>query len=185
MCAWSEVELWWLAACLLAVCMWLCLSCNVGIKTEVLGKPLDKEQQRSDWAARPLSESQLAYAAADVACLVSVFDALTSDELEEDLEQSGEESSEEDGKEIRKLHRGARGRVQRAEANLNGMVEAYAARGFKGLRMQRLAGFALLVSLPSNPHPFVAYGGYLKNATGRKILAQFVRQANRLPDNAI
>ncbi|PNW77632.1 hypothetical protein CHLRE_10g445151v5 [Chlamydomonas reinhardtii] len=106
-------------------------------------------------------------------------DTQTSDELEEDLEQSGEESSEEDGKEIRKLHRGARGRVQRAEANLNGMVEAYAARGFKGLRMQRLAGFALLVSLPSNPHPFVAYGGYLKNATGRKILAQFVRQHHR------
>ena len=77
---------------------------------------------------------------------------------------------------MRKLHRGARGRVQRAEANLNGMVEAYAARGVKGLRMKRLAGFALLVSLPSNPHPFVAYGGYLKNATGRKILAQFVRQ---------
>eukprot|EP00198_Chlamydomonas_reinhardtii_P003321 XP_001692657.1 Tcr1 transposon ORF1 [Chlamydomonas reinhardtii] len=113
-------------------------------------------------------------------------DTQTSDELEEDLEQSGEESSdvssEEDGKEMRKLHRGARGRVQRAEANLNGMVEAYAARGVKGLRMKRLAGFALLVSLPSNPHPFVAYGGYLKNATGRKILAQFVRQANALQE---
>ncbi|KAG2432790.1 hypothetical protein HXX76_008525 [Chlamydomonas incerta] len=42
----------------------------------VLGKPLDKEEQRSQWAARPLSESQLSYAAADVACLVSLFDAL-------------------------------------------------------------------------------------------------------------
>ncbi|KAG2448933.1 hypothetical protein HYH02_006281 [Chlamydomonas schloesseri] len=42
----------------------------------VLGKPLDKEEQRSDWAARPLSDSQVAYAAADVACLVSLFDSL-------------------------------------------------------------------------------------------------------------
>jgi hypothetical protein len=39
----------------------------------VLGRPLDKAQQCSDWGARPLTREQAAYAAADAACLVELF----------------------------------------------------------------------------------------------------------------
>ncbi|KAJ1650356.1 hypothetical protein IWQ61_008822 [Dispira simplex] len=38
-----------------------------------LGTYLDKEQQSSDWARRPLSKAQLRYAAADVVCLLNVL----------------------------------------------------------------------------------------------------------------
>ena len=41
-----------------------------------LGAPLDKAQQCSEWEARPLSGSQLAYAAADAVCLLHLLDAL-------------------------------------------------------------------------------------------------------------
>lgn len=42
----------------------------------LLGAPLDKAQQRSDWEARPLAGAQRAYAAADAAVLVALFDEL-------------------------------------------------------------------------------------------------------------
>ncbi len=42
----------------------------------VLRAELDKAQQTSDWAARPLSPAQAAYAAADAAVLCALFDAL-------------------------------------------------------------------------------------------------------------
>lgn len=41
---------------------------------QVLGLPLDKQQQRSDWSARPLSEKQRRYAAADAHVLVCILD---------------------------------------------------------------------------------------------------------------
>ncbi len=44
----------------------------------VLGAPLDKSQQTSDWGARPLSAAQVAYAAADVVVLVEITHALLS-----------------------------------------------------------------------------------------------------------
>ncbi|KAL6755454.1 ribonuclease H-like domain-containing protein [Haematococcus lacustris] len=43
---------------------------------EVLGRPLDKSMQCSDWAARPLTQAQLQYAATDAACLLALHDAL-------------------------------------------------------------------------------------------------------------
>lgn len=43
---------------------------------DVLGRPLDKAQQRSSWAERPLSPEQLLYAATDASCLVALFDEL-------------------------------------------------------------------------------------------------------------
>ncbi|XP_040081584.1 exonuclease mut-7 homolog [Oryx dammah] len=43
---------------------------------QVLGKPLDKTQQLSNWDRRPLGEGQLVYAAADAYCLLEVFWAL-------------------------------------------------------------------------------------------------------------
>ena len=42
----------------------------------VTGRGLDKSQQCSAWGSRPLSGRQVAYAAADAACLVDVFDRL-------------------------------------------------------------------------------------------------------------
>ncbi|XP_044782511.1 exonuclease mut-7 homolog isoform X4 [Bubalus bubalis] len=43
---------------------------------QVLGKPLDKTQQLSNWDRRPLGERQLVYAAADAYCLLEVYWAL-------------------------------------------------------------------------------------------------------------
>ncbi|XP_059957728.1 exonuclease mut-7 homolog isoform X2 [Mesoplodon densirostris] len=43
---------------------------------QVLGKPLDKMQQLSNWDRRPLDEGQLVYAAADAYCLLEVYWAL-------------------------------------------------------------------------------------------------------------
>ncbi|XP_047625027.1 exonuclease mut-7 homolog isoform X5 [Phacochoerus africanus] len=43
---------------------------------QVLGKPLDKTQQLSNWDRRPLGEKQLVYAAADAYCLLEVYWAL-------------------------------------------------------------------------------------------------------------
>nr|CAI9707158.1 unnamed protein product [Rangifer tarandus platyrhynchus] len=40
---------------------------------QVLGKPLDKMQQLSNWDRRPLGEEQLVYAAADAYCLLEVY----------------------------------------------------------------------------------------------------------------
>ncbi|XP_069097516.1 exonuclease mut-7 homolog isoform X2 [Pleurodeles waltl] len=45
----------------------------------VLGKPLDKTQQLSDWEKRPLREEQILYAACDAYCLLDVYGALCSD----------------------------------------------------------------------------------------------------------
>lgn len=44
----------------------------------VLGKPLDKTCQISNWKRRPLTESQTAYAALDVLCLIDIYDRLQS-----------------------------------------------------------------------------------------------------------
>lgn len=43
-----------------------------------LGKPLDKAQQASDWAARPLTEEQLVYAANDAHVLTALYDKLAA-----------------------------------------------------------------------------------------------------------
>lgn len=43
---------------------------------QVLGRPLDKAQQLSNWDRRPLAEGQLLYAAADAYCLLEVYWAL-------------------------------------------------------------------------------------------------------------
>jgi len=39
-----------------------------------LGQPVDKEEQCSDWTRRPLTPSQLAYAAVDAEILVRLYD---------------------------------------------------------------------------------------------------------------
>ena len=46
------------------------------LTARVLGAPLCKLQQKSDWQQRPLSEAQRRYAAADAAVLVLLFDQL-------------------------------------------------------------------------------------------------------------
>ncbi|XP_038637844.1 exonuclease mut-7 homolog isoform X2 [Scyliorhinus canicula] len=45
----------------------------------VLGKPLDKTEQLSNWEKRPLRLQQIIYAAADAYCLLDVYDALQQD----------------------------------------------------------------------------------------------------------
>lgn len=45
---------------------------------EVLGLEISKDETRTDWMARPLSPAQLAYAAADVAHLVPLYERLAA-----------------------------------------------------------------------------------------------------------
>jgi uncharacterized protein with PIN domain len=55
---------------------------DVGLSALVaarLGAPLDKGQQLSDWAARPLSPAQRAYAASDASCLLALLDNLIAE----------------------------------------------------------------------------------------------------------
>ena len=42
------------------------------VAMELLGKKLDKSNQRSDWQRRPLSDSQIVYAATDAAVLLPI-----------------------------------------------------------------------------------------------------------------
>lgn len=46
------------------------------LSNALLGKPLDKTEQTSAWDVRPLSSSQLDYAAKDAAVLTALFDAV-------------------------------------------------------------------------------------------------------------
>ncbi|KAK9833570.1 hypothetical protein WJX81_006966 [Elliptochloris bilobata] len=48
------------------------------ISERVLGRPLNKAMQTSDWEARPLSPAQVAYAALDAHALVRIYDALAA-----------------------------------------------------------------------------------------------------------
>lgn len=55
------------------------LSSKIGLNTlvsKVLGKSLDKEEQISDWGARPLTDSQIQYAVSDVSCLIDIYDSI-------------------------------------------------------------------------------------------------------------
>ncbi|XP_037548574.1 exonuclease mut-7 homolog [Nematolebias whitei] len=45
---------------------------------QVLGRPLDKTEQMSNWEKRPLRISQIRYAAADAYCLLDVYSVLSS-----------------------------------------------------------------------------------------------------------
>ncbi|KAG8194560.1 hypothetical protein JTE90_013304 [Oedothorax gibbosus] len=51
----------------------------------VLGKPLNKEERLCDWEKRPLSETQLEYAALDAYCLLQIYDKLKEMSLEHDM----------------------------------------------------------------------------------------------------
>ncbi|XP_071430317.1 exonuclease mut-7 homolog isoform X2 [Pithys albifrons albifrons] len=61
----------------------------------VLGKPLDKREQLSNWEKRPLREEQILYAASDAYCLLEIYERLCKDpesfglssDLSESLEQ--------------------------------------------------------------------------------------------------
>ncbi|KAF7241086.1 hypothetical protein EYD10_12475 [Varanus komodoensis] len=46
---------------------------------DVLGKPLDKREQLSNWEKRPLREGQILYAASDAYCLLEVYTKLSED----------------------------------------------------------------------------------------------------------
>ncbi|KAG7670980.1 hypothetical protein Ndes2526A_g01232 [Nannochloris sp. 'desiccata'] len=42
----------------------------------ILGKAVDKSEQTSDWGSRPLTQDQIYYAAADVTCLVDIYNKI-------------------------------------------------------------------------------------------------------------
>jgi len=44
-----------------------------------LGQKLDKKQRMTDWGQRPLSEGQIAYAAADATVVLDIFHQLEKD----------------------------------------------------------------------------------------------------------
>jgi 3'-5' exonuclease len=46
------------------------------VSSALLGKPVDKMYQLSDWQKRPLTEDQIVYAATDAAVLIAVHDAV-------------------------------------------------------------------------------------------------------------
>lgn len=52
----------------------------------VLGMPLNKDEQCSDWENRPLREAQLKYAALDAFCLLQIYDELHCGAREENLD---------------------------------------------------------------------------------------------------
>ncbi len=59
-----------------------------GLCARVLGKPLNKAKQCSDWGARPLTQAMIHYAALDAMCLVMIFKTLhPKGEPEQPLQQ--------------------------------------------------------------------------------------------------
>ncbi|XP_015921044.1 exonuclease mut-7 homolog isoform X2 [Parasteatoda tepidariorum] len=51
----------------------------------ILGKPLSKEERLCDWEKRPLSDSQLEYAALDAHCLLQIFDEIKNVSSEKNM----------------------------------------------------------------------------------------------------
>ncbi|GFT20528.1 exonuclease mut-7 homolog [Nephila pilipes] len=51
----------------------------------ILGQPLNKEERLCDWEKRPLSESQIQYAALDAHCLIQMYDKLKQDAVEKNF----------------------------------------------------------------------------------------------------
>lgn len=73
---------------------------------QVLGRPLDKTEQMSNWEKRPLRISQIRYAVADAHCLLDVFSVLSSNPvyfgLPADLRSFSSNQSEKSGDEKEK-----------------------------------------------------------------------------------
>ncbi|KAM8829137.1 exonuclease mut-7 homolog isoform 2-T3 [Spinachia spinachia] len=74
---------------------------------QVLGKPLDKTEQMSNWEKRPLRISQIRYAVADACCLLDVYSVLSSDPahfgLPADLRSISSSRSEKNGDQTQRV----------------------------------------------------------------------------------
>nr|XP_046230981.1 exonuclease mut-7 homolog [Scatophagus argus]XP_046230982.1 exonuclease mut-7 homolog [Scatophagus argus] len=91
---------------------------------QVLGKPLDKAEQMSNWEKRPLRISQIRYAVADACCLLEVYSVLSSNPecfgLPADLHSISLSQSEKSGEKKQKEKQAAQMKQNHGEEECQG-----------------------------------------------------------------
>ncbi|XP_037340453.2 exonuclease mut-7 homolog isoform X2 [Pungitius pungitius] len=93
---------------------------------QVLGRPLDKTEQMSNWEKRPLRISQIRYAVADACCLLDVYSVLSSNPayfgLPADLRSISSSQSEKKEDKTQKECQGAQGVSPRSSNTEKGLL---------------------------------------------------------------
>ncbi|XP_059721367.1 exonuclease mut-7 homolog isoform X1 [Haemorhous mexicanus] len=91
----------------------------------VLGKPLDKTEQLSNWEKRPLREEQILYAASDAYCLLEIYERLCKDPESFGL-----------GSDLTESLVGKQSKKPRAKKQLNKQAPSPSGQEFQGPRME-------------------------------------------------